>query len=303
MIRGLRMISLRHYEIFKTVAETGNFTKAAAKLYITQSAVSHAVRELEERAGTALFDRLARRVRLTRCGELLLAELLPLLAACGSLEGRIAALEGEAPIGVVSSITIAAFWLPGILRRFAERWPRLRVNVEVVSAANAVERLRGGGADLALVEGVPPRGAFICSAFASCRLKIVCAPGYLSAGTRLSVKEFCAERLLLRERGSAIRDVLDGALLAVGYEARPLWTSVNSLALIEAAKAGLGVAILPGELLEAALSEKRLTEIEVEGLSLRNGFFSVRHRDKYLTEPLRELLSLIEECGKAEISY
>ena len=133
------MISLRHYEIFKTVAETGNFTKAAAKLYITQSAVSHAVRELEERAGTALFDRLARRVRLTRCGELLLAELLPLLAACGSLEGRIAGLEGEAPIGVVSSITIAAFWLPGILRRFAKRWPRLRVNVEVVSAANAVQ--------------------------------------------------------------------------------------------------------------------------------------------------------------------
>ena len=131
------MISLRHYEIFKTVAETGNFTKAAAKLYITQSAVSHAVLELEERAGTALFDRLAIRVRLTRCGELLLAELLPLLAACGSLEGRIAGLEGEAPIGVVSSITIAAFWLPGILRRFAKRWPRLRVNVEVVSAGCA----------------------------------------------------------------------------------------------------------------------------------------------------------------------
>ena len=51
-------MEVRQYRIFKEVAETGSFTKAAANLYITQSAVSHAVRDLEERAGTVLFDRL-----------------------------------------------------------------------------------------------------------------------------------------------------------------------------------------------------------------------------------------------------
>ena len=58
-------MEVRQYRIFKEVAETGSFTKAAANLYITQSAVSHAVRDLEERAGTVLFDRLSKSIRIT----------------------------------------------------------------------------------------------------------------------------------------------------------------------------------------------------------------------------------------------
>ena len=54
------MMTLRHLYIFKAVTETKNFTKAAQRLYITQSAVSHAVRELEEYAGTPLFDKIGR---------------------------------------------------------------------------------------------------------------------------------------------------------------------------------------------------------------------------------------------------
>ena len=57
-------MTLRHFRIFKAVAETGSFTKAAESLYITQSAVSHAIRELEERAGTALFDRLSKSISI-----------------------------------------------------------------------------------------------------------------------------------------------------------------------------------------------------------------------------------------------
>ena len=136
------MMTLRHLYIFKTVTETNNFTKAAEKLYITQSAVSHAIRELEEYAQTALFDRLSKRVQLTRSGELLLEEILPVLAACESLDKRIKGLEKQAPIHVVSSITIAIHWLPNILVGFRKQWPGVTVQVEVVSAANALETLK-----------------------------------------------------------------------------------------------------------------------------------------------------------------
>ena len=153
------MMTLRHLYIFKTVCETKNFTKAAQKLYITQSAVSHAIRELEEYAQTALFDRLSKRVQLTRSGELLLEEILPVLAACESLDSRIKSLEKQAPIHVVSSITIAIHWLPSILASFRKQWPDVTVQVEVVSAANALETLRSGKADLALLEGFVPPGA------------------------------------------------------------------------------------------------------------------------------------------------
>ena len=107
-------MNLRHLEILEAVAQTGTFTGAAQKLYLTQSAVSHAVAELERQAGTALFDRLPRGVRLTPGGALLLEESQGVLTSFRDLEARMDRLEERAPVKLVSSITIASFWLPKI---------------------------------------------------------------------------------------------------------------------------------------------------------------------------------------------
>lgn len=290
------MMTLRHFEILRAVSETGNFTRAAEKLYITQSAVSHAIRELEEKAGTALFDRLSKSVQLTKSGRLLLEEILPILSSCEALEAHINILEKQAPLHIVTSITIAVFWLPKLLQTFHKDWPDIPVSVDVVSAANAMDILRNGKADIALIEGVAPQGPFICTPFASYPLYFVCAPAYRITQRELTLREFCSEKLLLREKGSAIRDTLDSALYLSGYTAQPAWTSVNSQALIEAAKAGFGITILPDVLVSEPLSQGKLILLSVQDLLLKNEMIAVRHRDKYLTTPLKTLLLLIESA-------
>ncbi len=287
-------MTLRHYQILREVARTGNFTKAADQLYLTQSAVSHAVREMEDIAGTALFDRLPKGVRLTPCGLRLLEEAAPILAACEALDARIETLENDTPLHLVSSITIASFWLPRLLRRFTSVRPQTPVEVEVVSAGDAVEILRSGDADLALVEGAPPQGPFRCTPFASYRLVVVASPFYRE-GLSLTIQELCGEKLLLRQKGSAIRDTFDSALLLSGLTPRPVWTSINSTALIEAAKAGLGITILPDLLVQESIEDGSLIELKVRGLSLRNDLNAVRHRDKYETAPLSDLLCVIAQ--------
>lgn len=323
------MLSLRHFIIFKTVSETGNFTKAAAKLYITQSAVSHTIRELEEYTGTVLFDRLSKQVQLTANGKLLLEEVAPILAACESLDKRIGHLDQKAPLHIVSSITIASFWLPQVLQKLKTQLPDTPVNVTVVSAAEAVKILGAGEADVAFVEGAEPQGPFSCCHFAEDELKIVCAPEYLEGGleaagdgmaaadrrsresirtvesrpetepgtpdtakltVRLNLSEFCNENLLLREVGSAIRDTLNSQLFLLGHAVHPRWVSVNSTALLKAAKAGLGIAVLPEELVREELAAGRLAEVRVEGLTLKNDFIVVWHKDKYMTPALKILL-------------
>lgn len=288
-------MTLRHLKIFQAVAETGSFTKAADKLYITQSAVSHAIRDLEEQAGTPLFERRSKNVHLTKSGILLSEEAAPILTACRNLESRIGRLEEQAPIRIVSSITIAAFRLPQILREFYAEYPEPAVQVEVVPAAVAIETLRGGAADLALIEGGRPAGPFREIKFGSYSLYAVCAPTYRAAGKTLAIEEFCAERLLLREKGSAIRDTLDSALYMTGHTARPVWCSVNSLALTEAAKAGLGIAVLPELLVRSALAEKSLARVSVPALTLQSDMAALWHPAQYLTAGLRALLSLIEK--------
>ena len=69
-------MNLRHLLIFKTVVDTGSFTKAAKQLFITQSGVSHAIRELEQQTNAVLFDRLSKAIILTPAGKLLLEKVI-----------------------------------------------------------------------------------------------------------------------------------------------------------------------------------------------------------------------------------
>ena len=151
---------LRYLEILEAVAETGTFTGAAKKLYITQSAVSHAVAELEKQAGTALFERLPKGAVLTPCGVSLLEESRGILTACRNLDRRIKHLEETTPVNIVSSITIASFMLPEILRQLKETAPDLHISVRVASANAALDILQRGNADIAFWEGAAPKGNF-----------------------------------------------------------------------------------------------------------------------------------------------
>lgn len=291
---GIQVFFLRHFMIFKAVSEVGNFTKAAHKLYITQSAVSHTIRELEEYTGTILFDRLSKQVQLTASGKRLLEEVLPVLAAYESLEKRIGQLEMEAPIHIVSSITIAAFWLPHILQKFEKQMPNIPVYVKVVSAADAITTLQSGNADIAFIEGIQPQGPFFCTQFAQYNLKIVCSPSYPVLNQKMNISEFCSEKLLLREPGSAIRDTLNSKLFLLGYTVYPRWVSVNSMALIEAAKAGLGITVLPEVLVKEELAKNTLISLSVEGLLLKNNLITVWHKEKQITPVLKKLLSCMD---------
>lgn len=283
-------MTLRHFEIFRAVAQSGSFTRAARMLFITQSAVSHAIREMEDEAGTPLFDRMARQVRLTRSGALLMEKILPILAACENLKVHVGNLEKEAPIRLASSITIASFRLPEVLRRFQRRWPGTPVETEVVSAANAMGILRRGGVDMALIEGAPERLAeYHYERFSTYDMVFICGAN-TDIPAEMTVEELLGYPLLLREKGSAIRDTLDGALLLAGFSGHPAWTSVNSTALLEAAADGLGIALLPEMLVKDALRQGRIKTVKVQGLALSNEMLMVWHREKYVSEPLRELM-------------
>lgn len=294
-------MNIRYLEILEAIEQTGTFTGAAKKLHLTQSAVSHAVAELEGEAGTPLFDRLPRGVRLTNCGISLLEEARGILAACRSLDKRMGHLEECTPIHVVSSITIASFMLPRIINHVKARIPEVQIHVRVMSAANALTVLREGEADVAFLEGTIPKGQFRVIQLGAYRL---CAAGALSFPLpehTLSAKDLCACPLLLREPGSAIRDTFDSMLALENQKAYPVWESVNSSALIRAAEAGLGITVLPDMLLEEAVRQKRLHMAELDGVMMENKMLAVLHKDKYITHALQVLLDTLAEMENPDI--
>ena len=285
---------IRYLEILEAIAETGTFTKAAKKLYITQSAVSHAVAELEKQAGTALFQRLPKGVVLTPCGASLLEESRSILTACRNLDRRINHLEAYAPVQIVSSITIASFLLPEILRELKISFPRIRFSVRVASANAAIDILQRGDADIAFWEGAAPKGNFHTIRLGSYPLCAACAPEFDLSAEQISPEQLCRCPLLLREQGSAIRDTLDNTLALAGLKAEPVWESVNSFALIKAAEAGLGVAVLPEKLLSDSLLLKKLRLIQLDNMKMENQMLALFHKDKYITKPFQILIDRLK---------
>lgn len=288
---------IRHLEILEAVQETGSFTAAAKKLFITQSAVSHAVAELERQAGTALFVRLPRGVTLTRCGISLLEESRSILTASRNLDRRISHLEENTPIKIVSSITIASFLLPKILHTFRVSFPQIRTFVQVASAQGAMDILQRGHADLAFWEGAAPAGDYQIIPLGSYRLCAACGPDFPVPGQSLTPGSLCGCPLLLREPGSSIRDTLDHALALAGQKAEPVWESVNSPALMEAAKAGLGITVLPEILLRDSFRLKKLRLVPIDNLDMENQMLALFHKDQYITSPLKLLIDQLKTAG------
>lgn len=285
---------LRYLEILEAIAETGTFTGAARKLYITQSAVSHAVAELEKQAGTALFERLPKGVALTRCGASLLEESRGILTACRNLDRRIDHLEENTPVNIVSSITIASFLLPGILSQLKISFPQIRLSVRVASANAAIDILQRGNADIAFWEGIAPKGNYHTILLGSYQLCAACSPEFDLSAETIAPDQLCRYPLLLREQGSAIRDTLDNTLALANLKAEPVWESVNSFALIKAAEAGLGITILPEKLLSDSLLLKKLRCIKLDQMKMENQMLALYHREKYITKPFQILIDQLK---------
>lgn len=291
-------MNIRQLHIFHTVCQQKSFTKAAELLDMTQPAVSHAVRQLEEEIGCPLFDRIGHHIYLTGAGEGFLERASEALAAFTKAQ-QFGKRADRSPLRLGSNITIAGGILPELMETFYQRFAEIPVRVRIDSAAQIRRALCENELDLALIEGEFADERLAKEVFCTYEMAVVCAPAHpLARRGKVSLEEFAASRLLLREKGSAIRDLLEGALLAHHIAIDPQWVSVNSQALIRAASRGLGLTALPASLLADQLARGELVRLELEGLKLVNRGYAVYLKEKYQSEGMRAFLQLIRAYAR-----
>ncbi len=145
-----RDIDIALLRAFVAVVETGSVTGAASLLNLTQAAVSQQLKRLEELFGTALFERHHKRLSLKPTGERLMAHAQRLIALNDEVWSTMSApaYEGEVRLGVPHDIV--GPYLPPILKRFDQAWPRVRVSMECTNTPILLEMLQQGQVDLTL---------------------------------------------------------------------------------------------------------------------------------------------------------
>jgi LysR family transcriptional regulator, low CO2-responsive transcriptional regulator len=143
----------RQLHAFAALARRGSFTHAAKDLFLTQSAVSHAIKALEDDVGCRLFDRVGRRVLLTQAGEQFLRHTEKILREMEAARVGLEALTkwGHGRLRVGASTTACQHILPTVLREFRQSYPRCVIRIEPGDHGQQLELLRGGHIDLALI--------------------------------------------------------------------------------------------------------------------------------------------------------
>lgn len=289
-------MTIRHIRIFQIVCKENSISKAAKMLYMTQPAVSHVIRELELELTFPLFDRIHKRIHLTKAGELFLQKVNHVLLLFDDLEASSPYLDKFVPLSIGSSITFANFCLPPILKDFEALYPDIKCYIEVCSAKSVTNLLLQNQLDIGLIEGVIEAEELIKTPFSSYNLAAYSAPFHPLAKIKsISLETLSNEKLLLREKGSAIRDTFDSILTVFSLTAKPSWVSVNSSALIEAARFGLGITIMPDILVKKQIRKGELVPLDVKELNLRNNSYIVYHKNKHITSSMEYFIEFISE--------
>lgn len=200
-------MTLEQLRIFVFVAERLHMTRAAEALGLTQSAVSAAVGALEGRYGVKLFDRVGRGLALTEAGRTFLPEATAVLLRARAAEQALIDLTGlkRGSLVVGASQTIASYWLPVCLSRFAEAHPGVSLRLIAGNTAEVARAVAGGGAELGFVEGAVDDWRLLKRAIGEDRIALYVAAGHPLLAREIDGAALAAANWVLRETGSGTR--------------------------------------------------------------------------------------------------
>lgn len=241
-------VTLRQLRAFVTLAQTKSFTAAAKQIHITQSALSALVRELEQEVGARLFDRTTRSVEFTVAG----IELLPVAQrVLHDLNGGLAVirdlnLKRRGCVTVAVTPVLAASFMPSLCAEFGRQFPDLRVVVRDRLAADNINSVRSGEADLAIGNFGPVSEDIALTLIEGSQVGAVIPRGHRFSSRRgISWAQLAAEPLILLSKESAFRQVVEQALLRAEMMKAPAYEVAYMGTAIGLAQAGLGLAICP----------------------------------------------------------
>lgn len=264
------MIENFKLHVFRVVADTLNFSKAAEELHLSQPAITSQVRSLEEGLGIALFDRVGRNATLTPAGK----TLLPFVRQIETLTSD--AVAALAPFGVQdgfelnigASHTIGVYLLPRLLPALVREWPKLHIHIVGGSTTEVLNALATHQVSIGLIEAPAHRPDLKIEAFMEDELCLILPPNHRWARkTTLRAAEIVQEAILLREAGSGMRRFVEEYLERNGVLSQQLHTNVDmnsTEAILSAVESGLGIGFVPVMALEKAKSTESIKIVPLE---------------------------------------
>lgn len=259
-------MNISDLQMFCDLVETGSFSRAAERNFVSQSAVSQRLRALEREYRQTFVDRGKGKGRITptEAGNLLYASAKPLLSAVGELEAQLRGLSdevaGEVRVATVYSVGLHA--LPGRLKPFLAAHPRVNVHLEYSPTARVYQDVISGAVDVGIVACPTPRAGVDLLPFSNEAMALICAPEHPLA-IRREVRLCDLEGLPFIAFGDDIptRRLIDAHLRAASVKVKVVMAFDNIETLKNLVEIGSGVALVPEETVRQEAREGTLVRI------------------------------------------
>lgn len=290
-------MDLRVLPTFVAVADCGHFGRAAAIVNLSQPAVSYQISQLEESIGARLFNRDRHRVTLTVAGEALLEEARAILEAAARAEARLRAVTtgsvGRVRIGATA--TAALYVMPPLIAAFRARHPRYGCTFVAGAAGDLEDRVIRNELDMAVVAGSRPEGGLRARLLAPDRFVLVGAAPARRGRWRPADLQHAA--WVLREEGSDARRLALRWLERRGLTPSQTMTLEGPAAVVEAAAAGLGLALVSERAARGAIAAGRLGAIAAPHLPAR-AFWLVDYPRRHHGAACQAMSALLISSGE-----
>ena len=290
-------MTFRKLEIFYTVAEILNMTKASKILYISQPSISQVIKELESDMEVQFFQRIGRKLYLTEEGKVFKGYALRMLNLYRESTEVIRDMKelrrGNIKLG--ASTTIGTYLLPDIVADFKREYPHIDIDLFIDNTDIISKELLKNKLDIAFVEGPVYEEELRQQKIWDDKLVFISSRE--STWDKVITREDISnEVLILREKGSGSRKVFEKA---IGEERnRDVFVFGSTEAIKRAVKKGIGIACVSSLAIADEVTREELRVSEIEGLEIKRDLNILYHKDKQFSSLIEEFLNFSENYKK-----
>ncbi len=295
-------MTIRHFQIFKAVCDSGGITAAAERLNITQPSVSIAIREMESFYNTKLFDRINRRIYLTDSGALLRQYVDNVLkqydeAAEMLREGRV---TSRCRLGV--NLSFAESHLSALITEIKTEVPGCVIHVSAFNNELLEDMLINNRIDFAICDEIYERQSMAVEHLYRETIAPYCSPE-LYAEDEIEIEKLSGLPLLLREKGSGLRSCVDRTFTSRGLSEQIFIESSSTMSLISLARNAFGVVFLPLTLGDKFCVEGGLHRVDMADAEISRLYYLAYNEKKHLVPSMKAIKNTVVKMGWIDRIY
>jgi DNA-binding transcriptional LysR family regulator len=266
---------------FCLAVEMKSFSKAAEARFMTQSAISHLVKKLEDELGVQLFIRKGKTVIPTSAGKLFYEHAKGILEQFKKMENDLYALmqKVKGTLSIGADITAATHLFPQVFYSFSKDYPEVKVALSVSSAERIINDLQEGKIEVGIIEGPLRKSAVFAEQIAEDEIVIIASDDNpLAERKTVSSQDLVSQTFIMPEAGSGMRELIDGFLLRMGVDLEGLKVSMtlgNPELIVQMVQSGIGISFVSKWSVFRAIKDGSIKLLNVPGKKLRRKFYLV----------------------------